>query len=173
MTISTEQFISVNTGISSNDGTGDSLRAAFIKVNDNFDNMSTIGFDAGNIRVSGALEATGNISTTGNIVASGVISGGYVALTAGATAMVFRSDNVIRVTPNATATYTTTVPPAGTICVLSILTSGSVSYTITFGTGFKSTGTLATGVTSARYFQITFVSDGVNLLEMSRTTAIA
>jgi hypothetical protein len=55
MTISTEQFLSVNTGISSNDGTGDSLRAAFIKVNENFDNMSTIGFDAGNINVGGAV----------------------------------------------------------------------------------------------------------------------
>jgi hypothetical protein len=62
MTISTEQFLSVNTGISSNDGTGDSLRAAFIKVNENFDNISTIGFDAGNINVGGDIEATGNIS---------------------------------------------------------------------------------------------------------------
>jgi hypothetical protein len=62
MTISTEQFLSVNTGISSNDGTGDSLRAAFIKVNENFDNMSTIGFDSGNINVGGDIEATGNIS---------------------------------------------------------------------------------------------------------------
>jgi hypothetical protein len=62
MTISTEQFLSVNTGISANDGTGDSLRAAFIKVNENFDNMSTVGFDSGNINVGGDIEATGNIS---------------------------------------------------------------------------------------------------------------
>jgi hypothetical protein len=55
MTISTEQFLLVNTGISANDGTGDSLRAAFIKVNENFDNMSTIGFDAGNINVGGTV----------------------------------------------------------------------------------------------------------------------
>jgi hypothetical protein len=87
--------------------------------------------------------------------------------------MEFGADNVARVTPNATATFTSTVPAAGAICVLSILTSGTTSYTITFGTGFKSTGTLATGTVSARYFNITFVSDGTNLIEMSRTTAIA
>jgi len=62
MTISTEQFISVNVGSSANDGTGDSLRDAFIKVNENFANISDIGFDAGNINVQGAIESQGNIS---------------------------------------------------------------------------------------------------------------
>ena len=71
MTISTEQFLSVNTGISANDGTGDSLREAFIKVNENFDNMSTVGFDAGNINCQGSLEATGNIVTTAYFVGDG------------------------------------------------------------------------------------------------------
>jgi len=70
MTISTEQFLSVNTGISANDGTGDSLRAAFIKVNENFDNMSTIGFDAGNINVGGSVEIFGNITINDNYVPS-------------------------------------------------------------------------------------------------------
>jgi hypothetical protein len=65
------------------------------------------------------------------------------------------------------------VPAAGAICVLSILTSGTTSYTITFGTGFKSTGTLATGTVTAQYFNITFVSDGSFLIETSRTVAIA
>lgn len=61
MTISTEQFVSVNTGSVANDGTGDSLREAFIKLNDNFANISDIGFDAGNINVQGAIEVVGNI----------------------------------------------------------------------------------------------------------------
>ena len=106
-------------------------------------------------------------------VLSGNIAGGYFAHTAGATAMAFASYNVVRVTPNATATYTSTVPAAGSIVVLSVLTSGVTSYTITFGTGFKSTGTLATGTVSARYFNLTFVSDGTNLIETARTVAIA
>jgi hypothetical protein len=44
---------------------------------------------------------------------------------------------------------------------------------MTFGTGFRSQGTLATGVTTARYFVFDFISDGTNLLEVSRTIAMA
>jgi hypothetical protein len=125
------------------------------------------------IHSSGGV-SIGNTTDSGlaSLNVSGSISGGYIAHANGTTAMAFGSDNVARVTPNATATFTSTVPAAGAICVLSILTSGTTSYTITFGTGFKSTGTLATGTVSARYFNITFVSDGTNLIEMSRTTAI-
>lgn len=125
------------------------------------------------IHSSGGV-SIGNTTDSGlaSLNVSGSISGGYIAHAAGTTAMAFGADNVARVTPNATATFTSTVPAAGAICVLSILTSGTTSYTITFGTGFKSTGTLATGTVSARYFNITFVSDGTSLIEMSRTTAI-
>jgi hypothetical protein len=125
------------------------------------------------IHSSGGV-SIGNTTDSGlaSLNVSGSMSGGYIAHANGTTAMAFGSDNVARVTPTATATFTSTVPAAGAICVLSILTSGTSSYTITFGTGFKSTGTLATGTVSARYFNITFVSDGTNLIEMSRTTAI-
>ena len=125
------------------------------------------------IHASGGV-SIGNTTDSGaaSLNVSGSMSGGYIAHANGTTAMAFGSDNVARVTPTATATFTSTVPAAGAICVLSILTSGTSSYTITFGTGFKATGTLATGTVSARYFNITFVSDGTNLIEMSRTTAI-
>jgi hypothetical protein len=55
MTITTEAFLAVSVGASANDGTGDSLRAAFVKVNQNFANIENIGFDAANINVSGSL----------------------------------------------------------------------------------------------------------------------
>ncbi len=55
MTITTEAFLAVGVGASANDGTGDSLRAAFVKVNQNFANIENIGFDAANINVSGSL----------------------------------------------------------------------------------------------------------------------
>lgn len=74
MTISTENFISVGVGATANDGTGDELRTAFTKVNNNFSNISTIGFVAANIDVTGSIEADGNITTTayinGNVIAS-------------------------------------------------------------------------------------------------------
>jgi hypothetical protein len=72
MTISTEQFITVNVGASANDGTGDSLREAFIKLNDNFSNIGDVGFDSGNINVVGAIEVTGNIETSTNLVANAI-----------------------------------------------------------------------------------------------------
>jgi len=76
MTISTEQFIPVLVGTVANDGTGDSLREAFIKVNDNFSNISDIGFDAANVNVTRALvlndygvpTAAGDPGTAGQIV---------------------------------------------------------------------------------------------------------
>ena len=89
----------------------------------------------------------------------------YAALADGTVAMAFASNMVVKVTPTATATFTTTVPTAGTRVTLIILTSGTTSRTITFGTGFKAVGTLATGTISARVFTIDFISDGVNLYE--------
>ena len=71
MTISTEAFLAINVGASANDGTGDSLRAAFIKINDNFSNISDIGFDAANINVSGSIEIAGNISIGGAQINTG------------------------------------------------------------------------------------------------------
>lgn len=55
--------------------------------------------------------------------------------------------------------------------VLVVTTSGTTAYTITFGTHFKSTGTLSTGVTTAKVFVVVFEGDGVNYNEASRTTA--
>lgn len=96
----------------------------------------------------------------------------YTVLSTGATAMAFADNNVVKVTPNANATYTTTVPAAGEVRTLIILTSGTSSRTITFGTGFKPTATLATGTTSGRVFVVHWVSDGVNLYESGRTAAM-
>ncbi len=77
-----------------------------------------------------------------------------------------------KLTVTAARTLTTTVPAAGTRCAVLILTSGTTSYVVTFGTGFKPTGTLATGTTSARIFVVNFISDGTNLYEAGRTAAM-
>ena len=69
MTITTSQFIAINTGAVANDGTGDDLRTAFTKVNDAFANIADVGFSSGNISVSGDIEVTGNI-TSGNLTAT-------------------------------------------------------------------------------------------------------
>jgi hypothetical protein len=59
----------------------------------------------------------------------------------------------------------------GTQCILLVLTAGTTTFTLTFGTGFKPTATLVTGTTAARVFAVSFISDGTNLYETGRTVA--
>jgi len=70
MTISTESMVSVNVGSAANDGTGDDLRTAFIKLNNNFGNLEVTGFATGNISAAGSLEVTGNV-TAGMFIGDG------------------------------------------------------------------------------------------------------
>lgn len=69
MTITTHSFTSINVGSSANDGTGDELRTAFIKVNANFDYISNTGVTTGNISAT-AIESS-SLKTTGNVIAGG------------------------------------------------------------------------------------------------------
>ena len=82
MTITTQPFISVNVGAAANDGTGDELRIAFQKVNSNFSNISTSGFNSGNILVSGNVQAVyfvGDGSQLTNISAANAYGNANVA----------------------------------------------------------------------------------------------
>jgi hypothetical protein len=97
----------------------------------------------------------------------------FTVLANGTTAMALAANVNVQVTPTGTATFTSTVPAAGIRSTIMILTSGASSFTITFGTGFRTTGTLATGTTTARYFMLSFISDGTVLVETSRTAAMA
>lgn len=76
------------------------------------------------------------------------------------------------ITPTASETLTASSAPVGYIVVLKVVTSGTSTYTLTFGTGFVTTGTLATGTSDAKTFTLTFVGDGTNLVELARTTAM-
>ena len=80
----------VNIGTSANDGTGDPLRNAFVKVNNNFIDLYTFlgnGTHLGNISranlgnvVIGNITLTGSLTTTGGASAlppTGVSSGTY------------------------------------------------------------------------------------------------
>lgn len=141
---------------------------------------------AGNLTVNAGLAISGGTvnnsiiggtaaaAVTGAPIAStSVVTSGFTTLATGTLALAFASKGVVQVTPNATASFTTTVPPAGTRCTLIVLTAGTTSFTMTFGTGFKTTGTLVTGTVAARYFNFQFISDGTSLIECSRTVAIA
>lgn len=95
------------------------------------------------------------------------------ALTAGATVTVDSTlGDFFTLTPaQDEAINATTVGAQGQMLFIKVLTSGTTSYTLTFGTNFKSTGTLATGTTTAKTFMIQFLSDGTNYVEVGRTAA--
>lgn len=102
------------------------------------------------------------------------LNGGIVHanLANGTVALAFGTNTSVKVTPTATATLTSTVPAAGVVVYLDILTSGTTSYTLTFGTGFLGVPTLATGTVTAKHFILEFYSNGTSLIQLTRTTAI-
>lgn len=73
---------------------------------------------------------------------------------------------------NATFTITAASGLAGQRVTIVITTTSTTSCTITFGTNFKSQGTLATGTVSGKVFTISFIGDGTNLCETGRTAAM-
>ena len=97
----------------------------------------------------------------------------YTALPNDTLAMAFATNSAVKLTVTDNRTITTTVPAAGKHRTLIILTAGTSTFTITFGTGFKPvSSTLATGTADAKVFVLEFVSDGTVLYEVSRTTAM-
>ena len=76
------------------------------------------------------------------------------------------------ITPTGDCTFNATGGTEGQFCTFFITTDGTSSFTLTFGTGFKSQGTLATGTVSGKVFTVTFRYVGTNWCEISRTTAM-
>lgn len=80
--------------------------------------------------------------------------------------------DVFTLTPTAGQTIDAASAPAGAHISIVVTTLGTSSFTQTFGANFKTTGTLATGIVDGKIFTISFVGDGTNLNEVSRTTAM-
>ncbi len=97
---------------------------------------------------------------------------GFVILANDTLAQALATNINTRITVTAARTLTTTVPAAGTRCSVIVLTSGTTSFVITFGTGFKPVGTLATGTATGRVFVVNWISNGTVLYEAGRTAAM-
>lgn len=79
--------------------------------------------------------------------------------------------NVFTLTPGQAETLNVTGGLSGERLTLVVTTSGTSSYTLTFGTGFSSTATLATGTSDAKVFTVSFLHDGTAFREVARTAA--
>jgi hypothetical protein len=72
---------------------------------------------------------------------------------------------------NVTLTSLAALPFVGQLIVIKITAAGT-SYNITFGSGFKSQGVLATGTSAGKIFTVTFMGDGTQFFELSRSIAM-
>ena len=128
-------------------------------------------------QVTGVLTAshggTGQNSTA-TFPASGTVVGvGAATLTAGTTVSVdFSTATIFTLTPAQTETLNATNCISGKQANIVVTTSGTTSFTLTFSTNFKTTGTLATGTISGKVFDLSFMCNGVTATEMSRTAAM-
>jgi hypothetical protein len=89
------------------------------------------------------------------------------------TMTVSMTTSVITITPSNACTFNASGGIPGQSITFVITTSGVSSFVLTWGTNFKTTGTLATGTTSARTFCVSFVcTNGTQWVEIGRTTAM-
>lgn len=117
---------SINIGSEANDGTGDQLRTAFDKVNDNFDEV-----------YAGAIDKTGTALTSGATID---LTAAKHTLTTALSAITFTvsftgEDIVIEITLNATSSTLTF--PAGSLCVSDGEASGDNTCALSGASGDK------------------------------------
>ncbi len=121
---------------------------------------------------------TGNVTTSACAATVAVVPvslggiGTAVLTPATIVSMNFALGTVFTLTPAQAETINATNCTAGQQATLIITTSGTSSFTLTFSTNFKTTGTLATGTSSGKQFAISFMCNATTATEMSRTAAM-
>lgn len=106
-----------------------------------------------------------------SLTVGGVVFGGNNTIPSGTLALAIGSVSMATNTvPTASGTFTSTVPPPGLYSLI-IRTSGTTSYTMAFGAGFKNSANLVTGTVTAKSYSLLFYSDGAGLIELNRTAA--
>jgi hypothetical protein len=120
----------------------------------------------------GTLVRYAGFDSAGNFFVPGQASGGFLPNGINTADQQLSLYTVVQNTISANVTMTTDVATLGSRADIIIVTSGVTSRTVTFGTGFKTTGTLATGTVAGKYFVISFVSNGSFMIETSRTVAM-
>ena len=135
------------------------------------------------------LTMTGNVAAVAGAF-TGAVTAATAAIAGALTAKVIGGTAAVVLTPGATPAINAalgkvfTVVPAqnealtvsggivGQELFLKVVTSGTDSYDLTFGTGFgANAGTLATGTSTAKTFVVHFLHDGTNFIEVNRTAA--
>lgn len=150
------------------------VRPALI-VNNRFDPTSggTI-FASNSTTLFSGNYYTGSVSSFGSkyIVANQLEREHLLDLGTSGNSLDFRNYNIILRTITANVTLTATLGTNGNMVTVGIRTSGTTSYTVTFGSNMRTQGTLTTGAVSGRIFYVTFVYYTNMWREISRTGAM-
>jgi hypothetical protein len=102
----------------------------------------------------------------------GIGSSAATSATTG-TMTVNMTTEIITITPTNACTFNASGGVvAGQKVTFVVTTSGTTSFTLTWGTNFRTTATLATGTTTAKKFLISFLYDGSLWMELARTAAM-
>ncbi len=135
--------------------------------------LSNKSFGAGMTWPTFNQNTTGNAATVSTVAVSQGGFGTTSALTPGSTvALNAGNGTTFTLTPAQTETINASGGTAGQEIFIVITTTGTTSYTLTFGSGFHAAGTLATGTTTGKVFVITFVDVGGTFYEVCRTAAM-
>jgi hypothetical protein len=128
----------INVGTNQDDGTGDSLRAAFVKVNDNFTEVYTElgGVALSNIKMSGSTISTDTANSGIIIDPNGT---GTITLTGATTVTGGLAPDSLAVTANATI--------GGTLNVTGTATFGAITIGSTIASDLNVTGNVTVGGT--------------------------
>lgn len=121
----------------------------------------------GNLKGPAGTPGASSFATGGNVGAN--------ACPAATGAMTVPMDASVKtITPSGNCTFNASGGVAGQLVTFVVTTSGTTSRTLTWGTNFKTVGTLATGTVTARTFCVTFrCTNGTQWVEISRTAAMA
>jgi hypothetical protein len=111
------------------------------------------------------------LSTPLSFANGGIGSGAATSATSG-TMTVSMTTEMITITPTNACTFNASGGVTGQRVTFVITTSGVSSFTLTWGTNYRTTGTLATGTTTAKIFCVTFIYNGSLWLETNRTAAM-
>lgn len=133
-----------------------------------FDNATFTGtFTPPNTSIDLATKMTGVLP-----FANGGRAGSAATSATTGTMTVNMTTAIVTITPTGACTFNASSGTVGQITTFAVTTSGTTSFTLTFGTNFRKVGTLATGTTSARFFSVTFVCiNGTIWQEIGRTAA--
>ena len=76
------------------------------------------------------------------------------------------------ITPTGACTFNAIGGEVGQTCTFIITTTGTTTRVLTWGTNFKTIGTLSTGTVSGKRFTVSFIYDGTYWIETGRTIAM-